>query len=78
MGWQDAVALAVVFGAALYLSSLVWKGMIGAKSGGGSCGTSCGKCSSGGGGSLEAGGGAPESLVTIGPPSTRAASTQSE
>lgn len=61
MGWQDAVAIGVVLGAAFYLSSLGWKGLIGGRSGG--CGSSCGKCSSG----TEAGGaGQPEQLVSIG------------
>jgi len=80
MGWQDAVAIAVVFGAVFYLSSLVWKGMIGGKAGGGggSCGTSCGKCSPAGGASLEPGTSAPGALLAIGLPPTRVASTQSE
>jgi hypothetical protein len=62
MGWQDAVAIGVVLGAVFYLSSLGWKGLIGGK--GGSCASSCGKCSTGDGKS----GGAdiPEQLVTIG------------
>ncbi|MDR3618855.1 MAG: hypothetical protein P4L85_05845 [Paludisphaera borealis] len=45
MGWQDAVAIGVVFGALFYLSSLGWKGLTGGRSSG--CGSSCGKCSSG-------------------------------
>ncbi len=45
MGWQDVVAIGVVLGAALYLASLVWRGVSGDKSAG--CGSACGKCSSG-------------------------------
>ncbi|WP_165245186.1 hypothetical protein [Paludisphaera soli] len=55
MGWQDAVAIGVVIGAALYLLGLVWRGVAGEKSAG--CGSACGKCSSAAG----------EPIVTIGP-----------
>ncbi|APW59368.1 hypothetical protein [Paludisphaera borealis] len=61
MGWQDAVAISVVFGAAVYLSSLGWKGLIGGRSSG--CGSSCGKCSSG---AEASGAGQPEQVVSIG------------
>jgi hypothetical protein len=78
MGWQDAVAIAVVFGAAFYLCSLAWKGMIGGKGGGGSCGTSCGKCSSNAGASLASGAAAPGMVVSIGAPPGRTAPAQAE
>ncbi|WP_165065906.1 hypothetical protein [Paludisphaera rhizosphaerae] len=57
MGWQDVVAIGAVLAAAGYLASLVWRGVGGEKSG--SCGTACGKCSSGAQGE-------PEQIVTIG------------
>lgn len=70
MGWQDLVAIGVVLGAVVYLSSLGWRGLIGGKSGG--CGTSCGKCSTGDGKTDDVAA-RPEQLVSIGLP--RGAST---
>jgi hypothetical protein len=61
VGWQDAVAIAVVFGAIFYLSSLAWGGLIGKRQS--SCGTSCGKCSSGDATIVS---GRPEQVVSIG------------
>jgi hypothetical protein len=42
MGWQDVVAIAVVVGALGYLASLVLRGVVGGRKGGGAA---CGKCS---------------------------------
>jgi hypothetical protein len=79
MGWQDAGAIAVVLGAAFYLSSLAWKGLIGGRGGSGGCGTSCGKCSPGGAEPSSRGvEGGPASLVSIGPPPARHAAIQPE
>lgn len=57
MGWQDVIAIGAVLAAAGYLVSLVWRGVGGQKLG--SCGTSCGKCSSGSQAK-------PEQIMTIG------------
>jgi hypothetical protein len=60
LGWQDLIALAIVFAAAGYLLRLAW-GAVGRKAEGG-CGTSCGKCPAG----ANAAAPRPEQVVSIG------------
>jgi hypothetical protein len=45
LGWQDFVALGVVFAAMAYLARLAWNAL--ARKGGSGCGAGCGKCSAG-------------------------------
>ncbi len=60
LGWQDLVALLVVFAAAAYLVRLAW-GAIAAKLDG-ACGTGCARCPAG----ADASPSGPEQIVTIG------------
>ncbi len=60
LGWQDLIALAIVFTAAGYLARLAC-GALGRKAETG-CGTACGKCSAGAKAPLTR----PEHVVSIG------------
>ena len=64
LGWQDFVALGIVFAAIAYLARLAWNAF--ARKAGSGCGAACGKCSAG----VEARSGSttsvPDQLVTIG------------
>jgi hypothetical protein len=60
MGWQDLIALAIVFAAAGYLFRLAWRA-VGRKAEAG-CGTACGKCSGGANAAMPR----PEQVVSIG------------
>lgn len=63
LGWQDLIALAIVFAAAGYLTRLAW-GAVGRKADSG-CGIACGKCSAGAGAATVR----PDQVVSIGPSS---------
>ena len=45
MGWQDVIAIGIVFGVLLYLVNLL-VGRVRRSGSGRGCGSSCGKCSS--------------------------------
>jgi hypothetical protein len=60
LGWQDLIALAIVFAAAGYLLRLAW-GAVGRKAEAG-CGTACGKCATGADGARPR----PDQVVSIG------------
>jgi hypothetical protein len=60
LGWQDLVALAIVFAAASYLLRLAWRA-VGRKAEAG-CGSACGKCPAG----TNAASPRPEQVVSIG------------
>jgi hypothetical protein len=59
LGWQDLVALGIVFAAAGYLTNMAWQAVFRKRASG--CGSACGKCSA-----AETRGGAPEQVVSIG------------
>lgn len=64
MGWQDCVALGVVFGALFYLLNLARSALFAGKS---ECATGCGKCPSSRAGVIARLQRAPRAAAPIGP-----------
>jgi hypothetical protein len=61
LGWQDLIALAVVFAAAAYLARLAWRGVVTKRDR--ACGSGCARCAA----NSDASPSVPEQVVSIGP-----------